>query len=162
MTLVERWIFVKRSVSYATGERLRPELVTNVPTLLRFAQQEIGVDLPVSNGRRQGFMKFCKDEMEVQGWDIQDLVAAVQFIKVKHKPCRTPQGILWYVSDAKKWRDSRAAFEDDQDLHLKVAAALESETDESWARRLSLAQGKALELVYQNWVAERSDVCAAT
>lgn len=153
---------MKRSVSYETGERLQPGLVTNVPTFLRFAQQEIGVDLPISNGRRQGFMKFCKEEMDAQGWAIEDLVAAVQFVKEFNKPCRTPQGILWYVADARQWRDRVSAYRDDVDLHLKVAEALAMEDDESWARKLSLAQGKALELVYRNWAMERGNVRTAT
>lgn len=153
---------MRRSVSYETGERLRPELVTNLPTFMRYAQQEIGVDLPLGKGRRQGFLKFAKEEMEVQGWDVQDLVHAVQYVKQFNKPCRTPQGVLWYVRDARGWMERRVDNDPDESLHLKVAAAIQSEDDESWARRLSMAQGKALEMVYQNWVAERSDVCAAS
>lgn len=148
-------ISVKRSVSYETGERIRPENVSTVPAFTRYAQQEIGVDLPLGKGRRQGFMKFCKDEMTEQGWEVADLVAAVQYIKAYNKPCRTPQGVLWYVKEAKEWKARRAEYSDDESLHLKVAKALQVEEDESWARKLSIAQGKALELVYRNWVTER-------
>jgi hypothetical protein len=145
----------KRSVNYETGERLRPEMVTNVPLFSRFAQQKIGVDLPLGNGRRQGWFKYCKQEMLQQGWEIQDLVAAVEYIKRFNKPCRTPQGILWYVKDAREWASRVRSAELSENLHVKVAKALETELDDGWIRKLSLAQGKALEMVYQNWVIER-------
>ena len=141
----------KRSVNYETGERLRPDMVSTVPAFTRYAQQEIGVDLPLGNGRRQGWLKYCKDEMTSQGWTVQDLVITVQYIKHFNKNCRTPHGILWYVSDARTWSNNSKYLEASEDLHVKVANALAIEKDESWVRRLSLAQGKALQMVYQNW-----------
>ena len=143
----------KRSVNYETGERLQPHMVKTVPMFTRYAQQEIGVDLPLGNGRRQGWMKFCKEEMTLQGWEIRDLVTAVQYVKHFNKTCRTPQGILWYVRDAKEWAKRVQAIVDSDNLHVKVAEALQSEDDEGWVRRLTLAQGKALQAVYQNWEA---------
>lgn len=149
---------MKPSVSYATGERLRPELVTNVPSFTSYAQQELGLSLPLGNGRRQAWSKFCKDEMSVQGWQIRDLVTAVRFIKYKRKQCRSLYGILWFVKDARDWDSSRREHLPDSSLHLKVAEAIATETDDGWARRLSLAQGKALEMVYSNWLEERASV----
>lgn len=146
---------MRRSVSYATGERLTPDKVTNVPSFTMYAQQELGLDLPLGNGRRQAWSKYCKDELSTQGWDIQDLVLAVQFIKANRKKCRTLHGILWFVKDAREWGAKRRDTSPDSSLHLKVAKAIASETDEGWARRLSLARGKALEIVYSNWVLER-------
>ena len=145
---------MRRSVNYETGERLTAEAITNVPLLTRYAQQEIGVNLPLGNGRRQGWSKFVKDEMKVQGWSIRDLVITIKYIKATNKQCNTPHGILWYVKDAKEWND-RAVQHTHDGLHMKVAETIELEVDESWARRLSLAKGKALELVYANWLVER-------
>lgn len=141
---------------YETGERLTPAKVTNIPSFTRFAQQELGLSLPLGNGRRQGWMGFCKEEMEVQGWEIQDLVRAVLYVKAKRPKCNTLYGLLWYVDDAKRWDDRLTFAANDEDLHLKVAKALATEDDEGWARKLSLASGKALEIVYSNWVAERA------
>jgi hypothetical protein len=93
--------------------------------------------------------------MSTQGWQIRDLVTAVQFIKAKRKKCRSLHGILWFVSDAKKWNHYRGEHLPNSSLHLKVAEAIAQETDDTWARRLTLASGKALEVVYGNWVEER-------
>ncbi len=147
---------MKPSVSYETGERLTPEIITNVPLFTRFAQQEIGVDLPLGNGRRQGWSKYVKDEMKVQDWCIKDLVNAVRYIKVTNKQCRSLYGILWFVKDAKEWQSMCAQHLPNESLHLKVSEALEQETDDGWARRLSLAEGRALERVYENWLVERA------
>jgi hypothetical protein len=146
---------MRPSVNYATGERLTPELVTNVPSFTSYAQQELGLSLPLGNGRRQAWSKYCKDEMSTQGWVIDDLVLAVRFIKARRKKCRSLYGILWFVSDAQKWGKAAGEHLPDSSLHLKVAEAIAIETDDSWARRLSLASGKALEIVYSNWVKER-------
>jgi len=143
---------MKRSVSYETGERLTPETVTNVPLFTRYAQQEIGVDLPLGNGRRQGWSKYVKEEMAAQGWEISDLVTSVRFIKTFNKQCRSPHGILWYVKDAREWDARSSQHLPQSSLHLKVAEALEKETDDGWARKLSLAKGKALERVYESWL----------
>jgi len=149
---------MRPSVSYVTGERLTPKLVTNVPSFTSYAQQELGLSLPLGNGRRQAWSKFCKDEMAAQGWEIQDLVTAVQFIKAKRKKCRSLHGILWFVSDAREWGSARNEHLPSSSLHLKVAEAIAIETDDSWARRLSLASGRALEIVYGKWVEERQGI----
>ncbi len=146
----------RRSVSYETGERMTHENVTNVLSFSKYAQQELGLSLPLGNGRRQGWYKFLGQELVVQGWQISDLVDTVDFIKARRLKCHTPQGILWYVADSIKVNSKRTEFESDSNLHTKVANALAVETDDGWARRLSLAKGKALELVYANWVAERA------
>lgn len=146
----------RRSVVYETGERLTAESVTSIPLLGRYVQQELGLDLPLGSGRRQAWYKFCRQEMEVQGWSLGDVALAVQFIKSRQKSCRTPYGIFWYVAEAKEWYTSRASVLEEESLQTKVAQALRSETDETWARKLSLAQGKALELVYENWVLEHA------
>jgi len=114
----------KRSVVYSTGERIDPEMVTNIPSLNRYAQQELGLSLPVGNGRRQGWSKFCKREMEQQLWDIKDLVRAVKYIKQTHAKCDTIYGILWYVDEARQWEQRRAVRVASDDLQAKVAYAI--------------------------------------
>ncbi len=149
---------MKRSVSYASGqpERLQPEDVTTVPKFTQFVRQELGLSYPVGKGRREGWMKYCKNEMEVQGWSFRQLVDAVHYIKEERKSCKTLQGTLWYVDEAQRWvwrTVEEASFDD---LHAKVADALAVEDDEGWRRKLALAQGKALEMVYSRWELERA------
>jgi len=143
---------MKPSVVYETGERIYPDMVQTVPMFTKYARQELGLSLPVGNGRRQGWMKFCKDEMEEQGWRFEDLTTAVRFIKSKHKKCDTLYGILWYVKQAREWDRRARDFDPTTSLHLKVAAAIQQETDEEWVRKLALADGRALELVYEGWL----------
>lgn len=146
--------------NHQTGERLKADDIHTIPALTMFAQQEIGVDLPLGNGRRQGWMRWCKTEMAEQGWQVEDLVVSVRYIKQFSKPCRSPQGILWYVKDAREWQARAGAYDNHEDLHLKVAMAINNEVDETWVRRLSIASGKALEIVYRQWE-ERNELMDA-
>ena len=143
-----------RSVSYASGkpERLRPEDVTSVPKFTEYARQELGLSYPVGKGRREGWMKHCKEEMGTQNWGFADLVAAVQHIKKTRAVCRTLNGILWYVGDAQRLAKAERKTQETFDLQVNVAEALASEPDEGWRRKLSLAQGRALEMVYSQWL----------
>jgi hypothetical protein len=154
-TRTRRWIFVRRSVSYETGERLTPDSVTNVNNFTSYAQQELGLSLPIGNGRRQAWGKTLKSEMAAQNWAISDLVKAVDYVKANRKSCKTLNGIMWYVQDAREWRRPALAGIDDTQLHVNVSRALAMETDDDWARRLSLAKGRALVLTYARWRAER-------
>jgi hypothetical protein len=97
-------------------------------------------------------MHFCKEEMEMQLWSIEDLVRTVDYIKGTNQKCRTLQGILWYVDAARGWK-SAGVSNDYINLHAKVALALNTESDTIWIRRLSLAQGNVLRGVYAEWEA---------
>ena len=109
---------------------------------------------PVGKGRRESWMHFIKEEIEIQMWSMDDLTRTVDYIKATGQKCRTLQGILWYVDAARGWkRQGRSS--DYVDLHAKVAAALNAEHDPAWVRRLSLARGDVLAKVYASWVAER-------
>lgn len=146
-----------RSIRYASGspDRLRSPDVKNIPQFTMYARQEIGVGYPVGVGRRESWMRWAKEEMSVQGWTIPDAVKAVDFIKATNAKCRTLQGIFWYVEEAKTWHRSSRTSPDFLALHEKVAKALNVEQDEAWQRKLSLAQGRALEQVYAAWESER-------
>jgi len=110
----------------------------------------------VGKGRREGWLKHCKEEMGVQGWSFQQLVGAVHYIKSESKSCRSLEGILWYIDEAQRWASSQEEEASFYDLHVKVADALAVERDEGWRRKLALAQGKALEMVYMRWELERA------
>lgn len=147
----------KRSVAYASGaaERLQAGEVTNIPSLTIYARQELGISYPVGQGRREAWMGWLMEEMEVHGWQIQDLVRAVDYIKSTNAKCRTLQGICWYVEGAKDWSNTQRKGHDYVDLHSKVARALNVEDDSGWQRKLSLARGRALEQVYAAWETQR-------
>jgi len=149
---------VARSVSYVSGmpDRLRPEDVTTVPKFTEYARQELGLSYPVGKGRREGWMHHCKEEMSTQSWTFAQLVVAVQYIKETRANCRTLHGILWYIDEAGRAGDHLLEEQQITDLHVNVADALEIEHDESWRRKLALAQGKALEMVYAQWRVERA------
>ena len=85
--------------------------------------------------------------MDVQGWTFADLVEAVEWAKRKGIVIRRIDGIFYYVEKAKS--------DGDESIHAKVAQALEEEDDPWWCRRLSLAKGKMLHQVYQEWLAHR-------
>ena len=148
---------MSRSIAFATGapDRLQPHDIKNIPDLTEYARQELGISYPVGKGRRESWMHFAKEEMELQLWSIEDLVRTVDYIKGTKQQCRTLQGILWYVDAARGWR-TQGRSGDYVDLHAKVALALNVEDDTLWIRRLSLAQGNVLKGVYAEWEAERS------
>ena len=146
-----------RSVTYGSGipDRLQPEDVTTVPKFTEFARQELGLSYPLGKGRREGWMKYCKEEMSTQSWTFKQLITAVTYIKDGHRSCRTLYGILHYIDEAGDVKARVNKEFKDHNLHVNVAAALETEQDEEWRRRLSLAQGPALELAYAQWRAEQ-------
>ncbi len=146
---------MKQSINYETGERFRPDNIKNVNDFTRYAQQELGLSLPISNGRRQAWGKQLKVEMEAQDWEVADLVRAVGYIKAKKLSCKSLNGIMWYVQDSRGWSNKSNFDMADDLLHMKVARALAVETDDAWARKLSLASGRSLVLVYARWRAER-------
>lgn len=119
-------------------------------TFTQYCQEKLGTDMPVGANRTRWFAQL-KQEMELQHWDYEDLVRTVQYIRTEGIAVRYPHGVLHYVKAAKQ-----AVVETSvSDLHTKVAEALGKETDPVWMRRLSLAQGTALEMVYTNWRKER-------
>jgi len=149
---------VVRSVSYVSGmpDRLRPEDVTTVPKFTEYARQELGLSYPVGKGRRNGWMKYCKEEMSTQSWTFLQLITAVDYIKDGGRSCRTLYGILHYVDEAGEVNARVSKDLEDDNLQVNVADALNVEQDESWRRKLALAQGQALAMVYEQWRVERA------
>jgi len=101
-------------------------------------------------------MKYCKEEMSTQSWTFLQLTTAVLFIKKGRRSCRTLYGILHYVDEAGDMQARVNKNLENHNLQVNVADALQVERDEGWRRRLSLAQGKALEMVYKQWELERA------
>lgn len=153
-----------RYVNYVSGmpDRLLPEDVTSVPKFTEYARQELGLSYPVGKGRREGWMKHCKEEMNTQSWSFVDLVTAVDYIKEKRSVCHTLYGILWYVGDARRTVQTVQREQDDTNLHMKVADALNVEEDETWRRKLALARGQALAMVYEQWRSEHDHLVDRT
>ena len=65
-----------RSVNYVSGmpDRLLPEDVTTVPKFTEYARQELGLSYPVGKGRREGWMRFCKEEMNTRTGRLSSLL----------------------------------------------------------------------------------------
>ncbi len=147
-----------RSVTYASGmpERLRPDDVTTVPKFTEYARQELGLSFPLGKGRREAWMKWCKEEMTTQTWSFLQLTNAVDYIKKGRRSCRTLYGILHYIDEAGDYQARREFDLEVHDLQVNVADALEVESDEGWRRKLALARGQALAMVYEQWRAERA------
>lgn len=136
----------KRSyVHYADGST--PDSPESFTT---YCRQRLGVTVPVGNDRTRWYAQL-KSEMEIHNWSWEDVAEAVHYCQRKGIKIRYPYGVLHFVDEALEDRQHQEI----DNLHAKVAEALGKETDEVWVRRLSLAQGKALERVYENWRKER-------
>lgn len=153
-----------RSVNYVSGmpDRLLPEDVTTVPKFTEYARQELGLSYPVGKGRREGWMRFCKAEMKTQNWSFEQLVVAVGYIKAGKRSCRTLYGILYYVDEAGARKIRRDFDMTTHDLQVNVADALNVERDETWRRKLALARGQALAMVYEQWRSEHDHLVDRT
>lgn len=140
-------------MNFVTSTGYDPRKVTTIPEFVQYAAKELGCSTPVG---KQRFILYnhIKAEMQAQEWTLNDLIKTVRYCKAFHKEIRSSYGILYHVWAATKWVEE----EDHFDLQMKVAEALQIETDEVWLRRLSLASGKALSRVYDNWLEERGDL----
>lgn len=138
----------------AYPERIRKADVENIQDLIHYARQQLGCRIPFGKGERAGFGKWLEDEAASNGWDLQDLLAAVSYCKGKHIRLNHVKGLLYYVDEATDYR----VQEETRDISLLVSQALNQEEDPTWVRRLSLAQGRSLELVYDQWRKSRAAV----
>lgn len=131
------------------AERLHANDVRNMSNFVMFARQELGVKVPIGGKERGVFAAWMEQEMRLQGWALEDLVAAVVYCKDNPKVrLHHVKGVLYYVDEARSQKKDETV----QELRVRVAEALNTETDPTWVRRLSLAQGRALELVYDQWM----------
>lgn len=129
----------------ATGEGGKP-----TPTAVgftRYAKDRLGCETPVGLKERAFWFTRLKNEMEAQGWSFEDLIKTVDYLRAEHIRIKVIDGVFWYVDRAK----AEIRIENFADLQVKVARALLVESDPRWVKRLSLAQGKALERVYVEW-----------
>lgn len=142
---------MRPSFSYAAsrGELLSRTDVTNVTELLAYCRQQLGTYIPVGPGPKKGLVKNIKSEMEYQGWTLDDLLDTVSYCQRNGYHVKD----MWMLL---KLVDSHLADTQTIDLQGKVAEALHQESDPVWQRRLSLAKGFALALVYQEWLKVRA------
>lgn len=131
----------------AYPERIMGSDVENIQDLIHYARQQLGCRIPFGKGERAGFGKWMEDEAAAHGWSVDDLVAAVMFCKDRSIRLNHIKGLLYYVDEATGYR----AQEEGRNLALLVSEALNQEQDPAWVRKLSLAQGRSLELVYDQW-----------
>lgn len=134
---------------YWTGED--PNEYRSPAGFTRYAHRLLGVEMPVYKGRGIWHAKLM-EEKEANGWVWDDLAKTVRYLKAHNKHVGSVFGILYYVDKAKAWSE----YLDEYDLQAKVAEAMSEEEDETWRRRLSLAKGKALSRVYEQWRIQRA------
>ena len=135
---------------YKTGwaGRMHGKDVDSIPAIMRFYTQELGAELPKSYKARGVLSRRIKEEMEIQSWDFQDLVAAIRFMKQQGERPKGFGAVFYKVSEA---RNQGLKTDADDDLNEKIGEALAEETDPTWIRRLTMAKGKARVAVYMEW-----------
>lgn len=135
-----------RYVRYTGIDPFDPTNATTPKGFTTYAKARLGCELPVGKQRAAWYQRL-KEEMEIQNWGFKDLVQTVQYILAQQIQVRRIYGIFYHVDDAQRWAKNMVSH----DLHAQVAAAMSVEQDEMWLRRLSLAKGKALERVLNEW-----------
>jgi hypothetical protein len=144
----------KLSYSYQTGiEDLDKNEARSTAGFTRYAKAKLGCEVPVTSYRGVWFARL-NEEMKIQGWTWDDLITAVEYLVWRKIQIHKIEGVLHFVHEAQIWAKERASY----DLHAKVAEAMAVETDEVWLRRLSLARGKALERVYDEWKVAKGEI----
>lgn len=133
------------SRTYTSGED-RHAPIEGAQAFTRYCRFRLGVEVPVNSSRGKWYAELS-EEMEMQGWTWDDLVTTVDYIADGRHKVRKIRGVLWFVDEARDY----VSRQEVDDLQVKVAEALASETDEHWRRRLSIATGKALHRVYREW-----------
>jgi hypothetical protein len=139
-----------------TDDLLQKNDVSNTLELLTYAQQRIGTPIPIGVKKRGAQIARIKDEMEVQRWNLEHLVAAVDYMKSRGIKARSFDYVLYHVEPAIRDgfmpRVNTSTFDS---LEAAVADAVFIETDDAWTRKLCLARGVALQMVYGQWREER-------
>lgn len=137
-------------------EFLRAKDVNSVTQLVEYASQRIGCAKPIGHKARGVALKRISDEMVAQGWSVNHLLAAVDYMRSKRIRPRSFDFIFYHVEPALKAGFMKRSADSGWDaLEGKVTEAVYLETDPDWTRRLLSARGMALQQVYENWVTER-------
>ncbi len=139
-----------------TDDLLQKKDVSNTLELITFAQQRIGTQIPIGVKKRGASIARIKDEMEIQHWTLQHLIAAVEFMKARGIRAHSFDYVFYHVEPAiKAGFMPRPAPTTWDTLEAAVADAVFIEDDPSWTRKLCLARGVALQTVYEQWREER-------
>ena len=121
--------------------------VTTPLGFTRYCREQLGCSVPVGSKLRGKWYARLKEEMDIQGWTFDDLVRAVAYVKERNILVKRIDGIFYYVEEANS--------SDGEELYANVARALAEEDDPWWSRRLSLARGRRLRQVYEEWLEAR-------
>lgn len=133
---------------------LREGDVRSIPDYIHWVSQELGVD--AYSRRYHGGLEHTRQYLEAG--DLSDLIATVSYIKRQQLRLKRVDSVPFYVEKARV-----AGFIRDEDeiaysvLRAQADAAIYSEDEPSWIRRLSLAEGKALRIVFDQWKRERGN-----
>lgn len=138
---------VVRKAGYAS--RVIGTEVDSIGELFRYYTQELGAELPKSYAGRAKLKGRVVEEMVLQSWDFQDLVAAIRYMK-QQKLRPDSFGLTFhYVGKARE--AGLKPSKEKEKLGLLVQRAVAAEDDPTWILRLTSAKGKALEKVYKEW-----------
>lgn len=137
-------------------EILRRAEVQSTTDLIRYAAQRLGCPKPVGHKARGKVVRAIREEMQEQGWSIQHLAAAVDYMKARGIRAKSVHFLLFHVQEAvRQGYMPRQSMSPLDDLESRVAEAIYMESDETWTRRLLSAKGEALAQVYEKWSNER-------
>ena len=100
-------------------------------------------------------MRRINEELMAQGWSLQHLVGAIQYMKDKGIKAHSFDFIFYHVESAVKAGYVKRPQQTWDDLEGLVSQAVYAETDQEWSRRLLSARGGALARLYQQWLNER-------
>lgn len=128
--------------------------ITSIPDYILWVGQELGVD--THSRRYHGGMTETRSYLS--GGHLSDLIATVKYLKGQPVRLSRVDSVPFYVDKARI-----AGFIRDPEvlaydlLRAQADAAIYVEDSASWIRRLSLAEGEALRIVYDMWKKERAD-----
>jgi len=128
--------------------------ITSIPDYILWVGQELGVD--THSRRYHGGM--TETRAYLSGGHLSDLIATVKYLKGQPVRLNRVDSVPFYIEKARI-----AGFIRDPDalaydvLRAPADAAIYLEDNSSWIRRLSLAEGDALRIVYDMWKKERAD-----
>lgn len=141
-----------------TYDPIQRQDVSTIMDAILYSQQRIGSPIPIGVKRRSLVVKRISEELEVQRWGVEHLVAAVDFMKSSGIRAKSFDYVLYHVEPAvKSGHLPREQISTWDGLASQVAEAIAVEDDDEWVRRLCSAQGKALLRVYQLWEMERKE-----
>lgn len=135
---------MKPSFSYAASSRdlLSGGDVGTHADLMMYARQVLGINIPTDRKARNRQVAVVKNEMQVQGLSLDDMVETVKWCsRTKRRP-RDLWGVLRYAAERE---------EDTEEIFQKASAIKRTIDDPYWINRLSTSSVGALRLAVAEW-----------